>query len=251
MSGLDGRSLVITGGARGLGYAIAEHCATAGARVALFDILNDRGKAAATALGALGAEAVFHPVDVTKGREVDAAMAAVGTRWGGIDGLVNCAALATGLGGQTFEQIDEAEWDRVMAINVKGTWIACREAAPYLRKSGSGRIVNIASDVALWGADLFAHYVASKGAVIALTRALARELGSDGVTVNAVAPGLTPTEATEGASERRWRQYEDGRVLDRGAAPRDTAGAVGYLLSDGAGFVTGQTLVVDGGFVMG
>lgn len=250
MTRLDSRTLVVTGGARGLGLAIARHCVEAGARVALFDVLDDAGQAAAESLSGSGADATFHHVDIVHRDQIGAALASIADRWGGIDGLVNCAALATGLGGQPFDRIEEDEWDRVMAINVKGTWLACGEAAPYLRASTSGRIVNMASDVALWGADLFAHYVASKGAVIALTRALARELGPDGVTVNAVAPGLTRTEATESAAKSRWRQYADGQLVEREGQPRDTAGTVVFLLSDAADFITGQTLVVDGGFVM-
>ena len=174
----------------------------------------------------------------------------INRHWGRIDGLVNNAALATGLGGQPFEEIPEEEWDRVMTINVKGTWLACRAVAPYLRTVGYGKIVNIVSDVALWGGDLFPHYVASKGAVVSMTRALARELGADNVTVNAVAPGLTPTEATENVTQRRRDQYATGQILKREPVPGDMVGAVAFLLSEDSDFMTGQVLVVDGGLVV-
>jgi NAD(P)-dependent dehydrogenase (short-subunit alcohol dehydrogenase family) len=169
---------------------------------------------------------------------------------GGIDGLVNNAAIATGIGGKNFEEIDVATWDSVTAVNVRGTWLVTRAAAPHLRRSGAGRIVNIASDTALWGAPRLLHYVASKGAIIAMTRALARELGPDGIAVNAVAPGLTIVEATDYVPEERHRLYVDNRAMPRRQMPEDVTGAVLFLLSDEAGFVTGQVLPVNGGFVM-
>lgn len=250
MSSLTGKVIVITGAGRGLGRAMAERCTAEGARVAILGRDAGRGETAADALIGGGGEALFVQADIGRSGDMESAAGKINGHWGGIDGLVNNAALATGLGGQPFEKIDEDEWDRVMAINVKGTWLACRAMAPYLRAAGSGKIVNITSDVALWGGDLFLHYVASKGAVVSMTRALARELGADNVTVNAVAPGLTPTEATEDVSRRRRDQYAAGQILKREPVPDDIVGAVVFLLSDDSDFMTGQVLVVDGGLVV-
>jgi NAD(P)-dependent dehydrogenase (short-subunit alcohol dehydrogenase family) len=141
-------------------------------------------------------------------------------------------------------------WDRVMTVNVRGTWLATRAALPHLRSSGRGRVINVASDTALWGAPKLLAYVASKGAVIAMTRSMARELGADAITVNAVAPGLTLVEATEYVPADRHQLYLDGRAIHRQQVPADVCGAVTFLLSDAAGFVTGQLLAVNGGFVM-
>jgi NAD(P)-dependent dehydrogenase (short-subunit alcohol dehydrogenase family) len=247
MIGLEGKRILVTGAARGLGRAFAEGAAKAGARVAIADRLEQEGRAAADAIG--GA-AHFVAIDLADPGSVAHAVAAAASWLGGLDGLVNNAAIATGIGGKTFEEIDVATWDAVASVNVRGTWLVTREAAPHLRRSGAGRIVNVASDTALWGAPRLLHYVASKGAIIAMTRALARELGPDGVAVNAIAPGLTIVEATEYVPEERHRLYVENRAMRRRQMPEDVVGAVLFLLSDESGFVTGQLLPVNGGFVM-
>jgi NAD(P)-dependent dehydrogenase (short-subunit alcohol dehydrogenase family) len=241
---LSERRILITGGARGLGRAFAQAAITAGARVAVADILEEAGRTTASEIGA-----VFVPLDLTSGASIDACVKAAATALDGIDGLINNGAI-TSSGGKTLEELDPETWDRVMAVNVRGTWLATRTALPYLRTSRHGRVVNIASDTALWGAPRLLAYVASKGAVIAMTKSMARELGADGITVNAIAPGLTAVEATEYVPEDRHRLYAGGRAINRTQVPADICGTVVYLLSDAAAFVTGQLLAVNGGFVM-
>jgi NAD(P)-dependent dehydrogenase (short-subunit alcohol dehydrogenase family) len=135
-------------------------------------------------------------------------------------------------------------------VNVKGTWLACKQFGPLLVAGGGGAIVNMASDTALWGASRLLHYVATKGAIIAMTRSLASELGPDRVTVNAVAPGLIEVEATGGVPEARWNDYRSRRALKYDQTPNDIAGTVAFLCSAEAAYITGQTIVVDGGMVM-
>jgi NAD(P)-dependent dehydrogenase (short-subunit alcohol dehydrogenase family) len=241
---LQGKRILITGAARGLGRAFAEGALAAGARVALADILEDEGRATAEALGA-----TFVPLDLAAPESVQACAAAAAAALGGLDGLVNNGAI-TNTGGRTAEELDIATWDRVMDVNVRGTWLMTLAALPHLRRSAGGRVVNIASDTALWGAPRLLAYVASKGAVIAMTRSLARELGNDAITVNAVAPGLTLVEATQYVPEARHRHYIEGRALQRPQQPEDVCGTVLFLLSEAAGFVTGQLIPVNGGFVM-
>lgn len=246
---LAGKRVAITGGARGLGKAFAESAAAAGASVLIADLLEGRGRETAKALNDRGGRAFFVPVDLALPDSVAAFAASASEVLGGVDGLINCAAIATGIGGRTCEEIDVETWDRVMTVNVRGTWLVTKALLPALRASGNGKIVNVASDTALWGAPRLLHYVASKGAVIAMTRSLARELGNDGIAVNAVAPGLTRVEATERVPVERHRLYVDGRAMNRAQEPEDVVGSVTFLLSDAADFVTGQTLPVNGGFV--
>jgi NAD(P)-dependent dehydrogenase (short-subunit alcohol dehydrogenase family) len=246
---LAGRRVLVTGAARGLGLAFAQSIARAGARVALADILADEAQVEAARLREGGFDAQALALDLGEpasiARVADAALAHLG----GLDGLVNNAAI-TNSGGRDADALDAPTWDRVMQVNVRGTWLMSRACRPALAASGRGAIVNLASDTALWGAPKLLAYVSSKGAVIAMTRSLAREWGGDAITVNAVAPGLTRVEATEYVPQARHQYYLEGRALRREQHPADVCGAVLYALSDLSRFVTGQLLAVNGGFVM-
>jgi len=242
---LDGRHILVTGAARGLGAEIARRLAAQGARLILADIAEETGRATAEALGA-----AFHPVDLAAPDSIAALAGMVAAETDGhLHGLVNNGAIATGIGGIPFDEIEIDSWDLVQRVNVRGTWLMTRACAPLLRASGSGRVVNVASDTALWGAPRLLSYVASKGAVIAMTRSLARELGPDRVGVTAVAPGILTTESTGYVPEARHRQYSEGRAVPGPQAPEEVTDVVAFLLSEGALTLTGQVLPVNNGFV--
>lgn len=241
---------MITGAARGLGFAFAEAVCAAGADIVIADILAERGGQSARELRSRGFKAHFVPLDLADADSIGRCAERAADALGGLSGLVNNGAIATGVGGRTYAEIDIADWDRVMSVNVRGTWLMTRAAAPYLRGNSAASVLNIASDTALWGAPRLLHYVSSKGAVIAMSRALARELGPDNIAVNVIAPGLTLTEATEYVPAERHQLYIDGRAMPRAQLAQDIAGAVVFFLSPAAGFITGQVLPVNGGFVM-
>ncbi|MAM63185.1 SDR family oxidoreductase [Maritimibacter sp. UBA3975] len=242
---LDGRHILVTGAARGLGAEIAKTLAGQGASLILADIAEETGGATAEALGA-----DFLPVDLGDPASIEALAAGVAERTGGkLHGLVNNGAIATGIGGIPFDAIEIDTWDLVQRVNVRGTWLMTRAAAPLLKASGSGRVVNVASDTALWGAQNLLSYVASKGAVISMTRSLARELGPDRVGVTAIAPGILTTESTEYVPEHRHRFYQDGRAVPGPQDTGDVSEVACFLLTESALTLTGQVLPVNNGFV--
>lgn len=243
---LQGRRVLVTGSARGLGEAFARALVAAGAQVVVSDVLHERGLALARELGV---RAAYVPMDLSDAQSICAGVDAAAAAMGGLDGLINNAAI-TDSGGRTMDQLEADMWDRVMAVNVRGTWQATVAATPHLAASGSGRVVNLASDTALWGAPRLMAYIASKGAVIAMTRGMARELGAQGITVNAIAPGLTLVEATEYVPQERHDHYLQGRAVSRAQVPQDVTAAALFLLTRSSGFITGQLLPVNGGFVM-
>ncbi|TDN62689.1 SDR family oxidoreductase [Paraburkholderia sp. BL10I2N1] len=246
---LAGRRVLVTGGARGLGAAFVAALGAAGARVVFGDLLHDEGRALAASLCEQGHDVSYVPLDLSQPQTITAFVDEGAKRLGGIDGLINNAAI-TYSGGKLATELSTETWDAVMNVNVRGTWLASIAALPHLRDSGRGAIVNIASDTALWGAPKLLAYVASKGAVISMTHSLAREFGAHGITVNAIAPGLTEVEATAYVPAERHEYYKQGRALTRAQVPDDVTGPVLFLLSDAARFVTGQLLPVNGGFVM-
>jgi NAD(P)-dependent dehydrogenase (short-subunit alcohol dehydrogenase family) len=246
---LTGHTIVVTGAARGLGLVLARAIGQAGASVIVADHLEAEGLAAVRGLTTAGVTARFVAVDLALPASIEMLAADIAGREGRIDGLINNAAVATGIGGKMFDEIDIETWDRVMTVNVRGTWLVTRALVPLLEHSKRGRIVNVASDTALWGAPRLLSYVASKGAVIAMTRSLARELGPRGIGITCVAPGILKTESTEYVPVERHQYYETGRAVPGPQQPEDIAATVAFLLTPGALTLTGQLLPVDNGFV--
>jgi NAD(P)-dependent dehydrogenase (short-subunit alcohol dehydrogenase family) len=245
---LAGKRVIVTGAAHGLGREFALHLAGLGAQVLAADIEADPLRETAELASARGTEVLTCATDVSNARQTQALAETARDSLGGLDALVNNAAVVAGLSRRPFEDIPEAEWDRVMAVNLKGAWLCARAAAPLLRAAGAGSIVNLASEVAFSGSPGLAHYDASKAALIGLTRALARELGPDQIRVNALAPGFIPTEASARLS---GASYDTTRTpLGRVGQPSDLLGALAFLLSDESAFITGQTLLVNGGRLM-
>ncbi len=243
------RVIIITGAGRGLGRAYALRLAEEGARIAIAEIHEESGNDAANELKRAGHEAFFVPTDVSSAESTEAMADAVLRKWGQIDGLVANAGLANSVGGAAYNEITVENWDRIMDVNVRGTWLTCRAVAPHLQKRRRGSIVTVSSDTAHWGSPKLLHYVTSKGAIEAFTRAMARELGADGVRINCVAPGLLDNEATAGVPQAKREWNIGNRAISREGSPSDIVGLVSFLLSDDASFITGQLIIADGGLV--
>ena len=239
------RTVVITGAGGGLGAAFARAFAADGDRVIVADIDGEAATRVAASLTDAGGQALAVRVDVTDRASTDALAAAAAEAGASIDVLINNAAIYAAVTRSPFEEIDEGEWDRVMAVNLKGPWQVARALSPHL--ADDGRMINISSATVYSGSAQWAHYVASKAGVIGLTRVLAKELGARGITVNAVAPGFTLTEASHGLIENAESYGVDRGAIRRPIDPDDIVGTVQYLASPAAAFVTGQTVVVDGG----
>src|SRR5438067_5043025 len=253
MLDVQDKVVAITGAARGLGQEFASSLAAAGARIVAGDI-ND----CAETLGLVknvGPEAVGVKIDVTDPGSAVSMVEAGMRAFGRLDALINNAALYGALHGGRFDAIDEADWDAAMAVNVKGVWNCCKAAVPAMRQAGGGgSIINLASLAATYGMPFALHYTTSKAAVIGLTRGLARELGRDGIRVNALAPSAVLTDGTrEFFGDKAGRALEvikTGQSIQRNLTPPDLVGVVIWLVSDASRFVTGQTIAIDGGTVM-
>lgn len=241
--GTDGRVAVITGAGQGIGASFARHLSARGYRVALID----RNLELATAVAAsLTGPSIVCQADISNEEDVAAARDRTLERFGSVDSLINCAAIFSTIEMKGYELISAAEWDQVMAVNVRGTFLCCRDFAAPMREAGYGRIVNISSGTIYMGRPLYLHYVTSKAAIVGLTRALSRELGAYDITVNAIAPGSTQTEVDRGTD------YDADSIvakqsIKRRETPLDLLSALDFLIGPTSGFVTGQTVVVDGG----
>lgn len=249
---LKDRVCIVTGAARGIGQSFARHFARLGARV----VAADRQSCEQTVrhIRDGSGEAIGLSGDVTIAADSRAIVETALETFGRVDVLLNNAAFYGGLRIGEFEDITEEEWDQVMSVNVKGVWQMCRAVVPHMRHRGSGRIINVASNVIFMGKPGFLHYVASKGAVWALTGALSRELAGIGITVNGLAPGYTITDATRSmASPEVVRELEtqvlQSQSVKRLIEPSDLVGAAAFLASDESEFLTGQTITVDGGTI--
>jgi NAD(P)-dependent dehydrogenase (short-subunit alcohol dehydrogenase family) len=247
---LAGKRVIVTGAGGGLGRQFSLHLAGLGAHVLAADVnADDLGATAAIAHDR--STSVFTSItDVSSPRQTAALADGARELMGGLDALVNNAAVVAGLTRRGFDEIAEDEWDRVLEVNVKGAWLCAKATVPLLRDAEGGSIVNMASEVAFSGSPGLAHYVTSKAAVIGLTRALARELGPSQIRVNALAPGFIPTRGSRGMLT--GAQYDTSAIpLGRVGRPDDLLGALAFLISEESSFVTGQTLLVNGGRLSG
>lgn len=244
--------IVITGAARGIGQEYAKSFGAAGARIVAADVHDCSGTV--DLVKQAGGDAVAVHLDVADGTSAVAMSQSARSAFGRIDGLVNNAALYGTLHGGRFDALSEQEWDAAMAVNVKGIWNCCKAVVPVMRQFGGGSIVNISSLAAIYGMPYSLHYTTSKAAVIGLTRGLARELGREGIRVNAIAPGAVMTEGTREffgpKLEKALEVIRADQTIQRTLAPGDLVGTVMWLLSDASAFVTGQTISVDGGTIM-
>ena len=232
---LEGKVALVTGGAQGIGRAIADGLEREGATVVVADLQPPEGGIRA---------------DVSSEADVEAMVRETVGRHGGLDILVNNAGLYASLAMRPFDQIPLEEWNRVLEVNVASMFLTCRAVVPAMRAQGGGKIVNISSGTPFRGVPFLLHYVTSKGAIVAFTRALAKEVGGDGVRVNCVAPGFTLSDGVEQNPEHIEKLREASiaaRTIKRDQLPEDVVGAVVYLACAEASFVTGQTIVIDGG----
>ncbi len=243
-----GQVVIITGGGKGIGKVYARGFAEAGAAVVAADIDGAAARAVAAEIVAEGGKAIATQTDIADATAVEAMVGAALAAFGTIDVLINNASLMSVLPRRSWLDIPVEEWDRVMTVNLRGMFLCCRAVFPIMRDKGRGKIVNIASSRVWEGTPLRLHYTTSKAGVIGFTRALAREVGTAGITVNAVSPGNTMSETQVASSDPKYLAARiEGRAIPRGQTPEDLVGAVMFLASRASDFMTGQTVNVDGG----
>ncbi len=248
---LNGRVAIVTGAAQGIGARYAQVLAAEGAAIVCADVID--ATPIASDIAATGGKAIAVRTDVTSRESVQAMVNKALEAFGKIDILVNNAGLFANLALKPFDEISSEEWDKVMAVNVRGPFECAKAVVPTMRRQQYGKIINIASGTVFKGVPMLLHYVSSKGAVVALTRSLARELGDAGIRVNTLAPGLTASENT--LANPAWQGAVSAnniasRAIKRELLPEDLCGTLVYLASEESDFVTGQVIVVDGGSVM-
>jgi 3-oxoacyl-[acyl-carrier protein] reductase len=252
MGRFEDKVAIVTGAGQGLGRLYAEGLAAEGASVVVAEINEATGKGVVDGITANGGTAIFTHTDVSSALSCREMARQAVERFGRIDVLLNNAAIYDGLKMEAFTDLDEAEWDRVFSVNVKGIWLTCKAVVPYLRERGAGVIVNIASSIALVGPPLLLHYTASKGAVMSMTRALAKELGEEGIRVTGCSPGMTFTDATKALlpDPIMGDLFMEFQAIKRPVEPEHIVPLVLFLCSDEAGLIVGQNYVVDGGWMM-
>lgn len=242
------RVIVITGAGQGIGRAYAHHFADNGAIPVIADIDGENGARVAAEVEAAGGRALAVQADVTSPESVAAMVDTTLSAYGRLDVLINNAAIFVTLGRRPFEDIPLEEWRQIMDVNITGCFICASAVIPQMRKAGWGRIINISSSTVPQGIPYFLHYVTSKSALIGMSRAMAREVGSDGITVNTVLPGMIETEMENVGRTDEGRQHVIGaQSLKRQQTPEDMVGTLLFLASPASGFMTGQSLCVDGG----
>ncbi len=245
---LEGKTIIVTGGATGIGQAFALTSAAHGAKVMVADM--NPAHETLDLIRSNGGEAEYVKTDVSDEASAKA-MAKATQDWSGrVDGLINNAAYFREVKLTPFEEISSEIWDRIFDVNVKGIWQCCKGVMPAMRESGGGSIINISSVVAVAGQPGYLHYVATKGAVLSMTKGLAKECGKDNVRVNTIAPGFVITDATKDRPIEWQQSFLKARAISREERPTDLAGTAVYLMSELSAFVSGQTIVVDGGHIM-
>jgi 3-oxoacyl-[acyl-carrier protein] reductase len=250
LTDLTGRVAVVTGAGGGIGRGYAVALAGCGADIVVVDVDEAGGRRVAEEITGLGRRGIFVRADVSDADSTRALAAAVDAEFGGVDILVNNAAIFAGLPSQGLEELDEALWDRVMAVNVKGVWLMTRAMLPLLRARGGGVVVNQSSTSVYLNSPRRMHYNVSKAAVVSITKTLAKELAVDNIRVNAIAPGPTATDALKDVPAEALERAVQSQAIKRLGTPDDAAGALLFLVGDTSSWITGQVLVVDGGGVM-